>query len=154
MKKLFLFFLILPAFNKTIAQKKPGGEWSAGLRLGGSTGISLKSHAKSNDYAFEFLAANSFDEKMKGISLGILYEKLAPISDNGRLSAIAGGGFSFNFRDRTNFGVTGILGFDWRLKAAPINLQLDWAPTFFFINTSYFSGVNGAFSVRYILNKK
>lgn len=153
MKKWFLFITISFMGWTAQAQKKAGGEWSAGARIGGSIGVSLKSHAKSNDYAFELIAANSFDEKMKGFSLGILYEKLASISDNGRLSAIAGGGFGFNFQDRTNFGVTGILGFDWRLKSIPLNFQLDWAPTFFFINTTHFSGINGAFTARYTFNR-
>jgi len=153
MKKLTIVALLFIAGKYCMAQNKAGGEWSAGLRLGGSTGVTVKSHAASNDYAFEFLAANSFDEKMKGFSLGIMYEKMAPISGNGRLSAMAGGGFSFNFQERTNFGISGTLGFDWRLKAIPVNLQLDWMPTFFFINTTHFSGINGAFSVRYIFNR-
>jgi hypothetical protein len=63
-----------------------------------------------------------------------------------------GGGFSFNFQDKTNFGLSGTLGFDWRLKSVPFNLQLDWTPTFFFINTTHFTGVNGAFSIRYIFS--
>jgi len=153
MKRILLLLLMFTTLKSTIAQKKSGGEWSAGARLGGSLGATLKSHAKTNDYAFEFLAANSFDEKMKGFSLGILYEKLAPIAADGQLSAMAGGGFTFNFQDETNFGISGTLGFDWRLKSVPINFQLDWMPTFFFINTTHFSGVNGAFSIRYIFNQ-
>ena len=153
MKQIIIAALLLLCLPAAFAQRKVGGEWSGGARIGGSVGATLKSHAKSNDYAFEFLFANSFDEKMKGFSIGILYEKLAPMSDNGQLSAMFGGGFGFNFQDRTNFGVSGTLGFDWRLKSVPINLQLDWTPTFFFINTTHFSGINAAFSVRYIFNR-
>ncbi len=155
MKKISIVLLVMSFFYAAQAQRKIGGEWSAGGRFGGSLGVTLKSHARTNDYAFELIAANSFDEKMKGFSTAILYEKLAPISGNGQLSAMLGGGFNFNFyQQKTNFGVSGTLGFDWRLKAVPLNFQADWMPTFFFINTTHFSGINGAFSVRYIFNRK
>ncbi|MCX6322696.1 MAG: hypothetical protein NTZ41_00665 [Sphingobacteriales bacterium] len=134
------------------AQKKVGGEWSIGPRLGGSSGLSLKKHGGTS--AFEFIAANSFDKEVEGFSLTVLFEKLAPLNGNGQLSALFGAGMNLTFADVTQVGVSGVLGFDWRLKTVPITMQVDWMPTLYFVNGTYFSGVNGAFTIRYILNHK
>jgi hypothetical protein len=154
MKKLavLLFFALL--ITNVQAQKIVGGEWSVGPRLGGSSGISLKKHMNSNSFAFEFIAANSFDKEVDGLSVSGLFEKLAPMNGNGQLSALFGAGFNLNFKNKTKFGLSGILGFDWRLKNVPVTLQVDWLPTWYFVNESYFSGVNAAFTARYVLNRK
>lgn len=154
MKKLFFSVLLITLLMNVQAQKIVGGEWSAGARLGGSSGVSLKHHGGSNKSAFEFIAANSFDKKVEGFTLTALFEKLAPLNGNGQLSALLGGGINLNFKDDTKFGVSGILGFDWRLKNVPVTMQVDWLPTWFFVNESYFSGVNAAFTIRYVLNRK
>jgi hypothetical protein len=133
--------------------QKVGGEWSAGLRLGGSSGVSLKKHSEYKS-AFEFIFANSFDKKVDGFSVTALYEKLSPMNGNGQLSAMWGGGVNLNFKNDVKFGLSGIIGFDWRLKTIPVTLQVDWMPTWYFINESYFSGINGAFTARYVLNRK
>jgi hypothetical protein len=154
MKKILMTIALLIIINYLNAQKIVGGEWSIGPRFGGSSGISLNKHFASNKAAFEFLAANSFDSEVKGFSIAALLEKLAPLNGNGQFSALVGGGINFNFKDETKFGVSGILGFDWRLKKLPITMQLDWMPTYYFVNERYFSGVNAAFTIRYVLNRK
>ena len=155
MKKIIATFFILTAFIINVrSQKVVGGEWSAGARLGGSSGLSIKHHSSSNKSAFEIIAANSFDKSVEGFTLTALFEKLAHLNNNGQLSAILGGGVNMNFKDQFKLGVSGIIGFDWRLKNLPLTLQLDWLPTWFFINEDYFSGVNAAFSIRYVLNRK
>lgn len=154
MKRLITAICVLCIVTGANAQKIVGGEWSLGARLGGSSGVSLKHHAGSNKSAIEIIAANSFDKEVEGFSLAALFEKLAPLNGNGQLSALIGGGVNFNFKDKTKFGVSGMLGFDWRMKNIPITMQLDWMPTYFFVNDSYFSGVNGAFTIRYVLNRR
>jgi len=155
MKKYLLFtlsfFLILSSF----AQTKVGGEFSIGPRLGGSAGLSFKFHNKSNRSAIEFITANSFDDKIDGFTVGAMFEKLAPLNSDSRLSAVGGTGVNLNFKGTTKVGVSGILGFDWRIKSAPLTFQLDWLPTLFFINVkSTFNGVNAAFTARYVINRK
>jgi len=154
MKNLAVVLFFTSLFTNLQAQKIVGGEWSVGPRFGGSSGISLKKHSASNKSAFELVAANAFDKKIEGFSLTALYQKLAPLNENGQLSAFYGGGINLNFKDQTKFGVSGIIGFDWRLKKAPLTLQLDWLPSWYFINESYFSGINGAFTIRYVVNRK
>jgi len=129
-----------------------GGESATGLRLGGSSGVTFKKYAKNDKSAFELITSYSFDPKVNTLGLTALYEKLAPLSGK-RLNAQIGGGPTWIFRD-TRIGISGILGFDWRLRHVPLSMSVDWAPTFFFINRTGFSPVNGAFSVRYVLNRK
>jgi hypothetical protein len=138
--------------NQASAQMA-GGEVAAGVRLGGSTGATVKFYGGGNRSAIEVLGLWNFDKDVEGFGITALWEKLAPLSGNNRINAIIGGGPAMVFGDEFRFGLTGILGFDWRLKA-PINLQVDWAPTWYFVNGSDFSGTNVAFSVRYVLNRK
>ena len=155
MKKNFLFTLSIFITLSSFAQNKVGGELSIGPRIGGSAGLSFKFHNKSNRSAIELITAKSFDNKIDGFTLGAMFEKLAPITGDSRLSAVGGTGVNLNFKDVTKIGVSGILGFDWRLKSVPLNFQLDWLPTLFFINVkSTFNGINGAFTVRYVINRK
>ncbi|AQG81988.1 hypothetical protein [Spirosoma montaniterrae] len=129
-----------------------GGEWASGVRLGGSSGVTLKKYSKNNQSAFELIGSYNFDPKVNNLGITALFEKLPALSGN-RLNAQIGFGPTWIFRN-THIGISGILGFDWRLKQVPISLSVDWAPTFFFINRTGFSPINGAFSARYILNSR
>lgn len=46
-------------------------------------------------------------------------------------------------------GVDGVLGLDYKVKGAPLNLSLDWQPTFEFGLNRGFIGSWGGFGVRY-----
>jgi len=48
-------------------------------------------------------------------------------------------------------GVDGVLGLDYKINSAPINLSLDWQPSFEFGNKygNGFSGDWGGFAIRY-----
>ena len=156
MKKLFLFAtvaLLTVAAQDALAQKKVvGGEWAVGARFGGSSGLSLKKYGGYNTSAIEFIAGWNFDKNADGFTISGLWEKLAPLSGKGQVSAIFGLGPTMSFGDPFRLGATGIIGFDWRLKAVPVNMQIDWAPTFFFVGGTHFSATNVAYTVRYILN--
>jgi len=155
MKKNLLFTLSFFLMISSFAQNNVGGEFSIGPRLGGSAGLSFKFHNQSNRSAIEFIAAKSFDNKIDGFTVSAMFEKLAPLSGDSRLSAVGGTGVNLNFKGVTKIGVSGILGFDWRIKSAPLTFQLDWLPTLFFINVkSTFNGVNAAFTARYVINRK
>ena len=47
------------------------------------------------------------------------------------------------------FGVDGVLGLDYKIKGAPVNVSLDWQPSFNFIGYNYFEGGWGGLAVRY-----
>jgi hypothetical protein len=161
MKKLglpLLFVLILSSTDAFAQKKEVGGEISLGARFGGTVGATLKRHGAYNKSAFEFIAQfDNFDDSnpdLDGFSLTGLYQKLAPLSSSSQLSALFGGGASMNFKDEFNLGVSAMIGFDWRLKKVPVTLQIDWMPTYFFINTSEFTLSNAAISARYVLNRR
>lgn len=118
------------------------------------SGFSLKHYGGYNKSALEFIGGWNFDNKVDGFTITGLWEKLAPLSGNGQVSAVFGVGPTFRFGPDFLMGGTGIIGFDWRLKAVPVSMQVDWAPTFFFVNSTHFSAINAGYTVRYILNNK
>jgi hypothetical protein len=46
------------------------------------------------------------------------------------------------------FGIDGVLGLDYKIKGAPLNLSIDWQPSFNFVGYSYFSNWGGL-AIRY-----
>jgi hypothetical protein len=48
-----------------------------------------------------------------------------------------------------NIGFDGILGVDYKIKTAPLNVSLDWQPSFNLIGYNYFEGGWGGLSIRY-----
>ena len=158
MRKL-IWIAAVALFSMTVHEsfgqsKIVGGEWAIGPRFGGMSGVSLKHYSGSNTSAFEFIGGWNFDKEVEGSTLTVLWEKLAHLSGNGQISAVFGLGPTFHFGDPFRMGATGILGFDWRLKAVPVSMQVDWAPTWFFVNGSHFSAINAGYTVRYILNNR
>jgi hypothetical protein len=156
MSKLKFTFLIaiLMSGISVFAQKPVGGELAIGARFGGVTALDIKKYNGYNTSALEFIAGWDFDNNIDGFQLTALWEKLAPLSGSKQVSAFLGLGPSMAFGDEFRLGATGIIGVDWRFKMIPLNLQFDWSPTWFFVNGSDFSWVNGAMSVRYVINNR
>jgi len=52
----------------------------------------------------------------------------------------------------TSIGIDGVLGLDYKINSAPINLSLDWQPSFEFGNTfgNGFGGSWGGLAIRYV----
>lgn len=46
-------------------------------------------------------------------------------------------------------GIDGVLGLDYKFTGAPINLSLDWQPSFNFVGYNYFEGGWGGLGIRY-----
>ncbi len=124
------------------------GQWSIGARFGGASGVSLKNYSQHGGMNFEIIAAQNFDEETDGLSLTILGEKFGALSNNGKLGAFLGIGETMVFSDEFYLGISGAIGFDWRIGR--IGLQLDWLPTWIFVNKSHFSPVNAAFTARWM----
>jgi hypothetical protein len=53
--------------------------------------------------------------------------------------------------DGVAIGVDGVIGLDYKIKGAPINLSLDWQPSFNIIGHTYFEGGWGGLGVRFAL---
>ena len=51
--------------------------------------------------------------------------------------------------DGVSIGLDGVIGLDYKISGAPINLSLDWQPSFNFVGYSYFESGWGGFAIRY-----
>lgn len=151
--------MAIMTFSAVFAQKKDvGGELSIGPRFGGTVAASLKKHWNYNKSAFELITQfKDFDNSgsdLDGFAITALFQKLAPFSSSNKLSALLGFGPSMNFKDEFNLGISGMIGFDWRLKSVPVTLQVDWMPTYYFINENSFKVNNAAVTARFVLNRR
>jgi hypothetical protein len=148
--------LVVSLFSlQSFAQTKVvGGEFAAGVRLGGTTALTVKKYSGHNTSALEFMAGWNFDKSIDGFNISGMWEKLAPLNASRKLNAEFGFGATAIFGDKVYFGPSGIIGFDWRLKSIPITMSFDWMPTLIVLGKTHFSGANGAFSIRWILNHR
>jgi hypothetical protein len=92
----------------------------------------------------------------KGFRLTGLYEIHGDINGAPGLKWYIGPGAHIGFYDSkwgggSSVGIDGILGLDYKIKVAPINVSVDWQPSFEFGNKygRGFSGNWGGFAVRY-----
>jgi hypothetical protein len=154
MKKILITLLITAgAAIPVLAQRVTyaSGEAAIGGRFGGASGLTFKKFTRTT-FAIELVAVYSFDPELDEFGLTALFENHHPIISK-RFSFLYGIGPAYVFRDH-RLGGSGIVGFDWRVGKTPLNFQIDWMPSFFFINDVHFSPVNGALSIRYILNNR
>jgi hypothetical protein len=47
------------------------------------------------------------------------------------------------------FGIDGVIGIDYKINKAPINVSLDWQPSLNFVGYNYFEGGWGGVAIRY-----
>lgn len=118
--------------------------------------VSYKQFLRSNK-AIEALGYFSLD----GFRATLLYETYAPIEGNENLSWYVGYGghlgiwsetWKKNNPDHTAgiaVGVDGILGLDYKVKNAPLNISVDWQPSFNFVGSSYFESGWAGIGIRY-----
>ena len=93
-----------------------------------------------------------------GFRLTGLYEFHNKISGAPGLKWYVGPGIHIGFYNTedhhggaTTVGVDGVLGLDYKFKGAPINMSVDWQPSFEFGNDFYngFAGNWGGLGIRY-----
>jgi len=114
-------------------------------------------HFIADDKALEGLAYIGSD----GIRITGLYEFYGDISGVSGLKWYAGPGahvgfwsnsWTSKYPDRNSsaaIGVDGVLGLDYKINTLPIDLSLDWQPSFNFIGYNYFEGGWGGLGIRY-----
>ncbi|HOW10152.1 MAG TPA: hypothetical protein PLX08_10150 [Bacteroidales bacterium] len=148
---LFIFFTLFAS-----AQDYNTG---VGLRLGFSNGLTVK-HFLSQRSAVEGLLST----RWHGFELTGLYEVHDNAFDVDRLNWYFGGGAHVGFwngdytydrwgaegKQYVIIGVDGILGIEYNFTEIPINISLDWKPSFNLTGYSGFWGDGGALSIRYI----
>lgn len=162
-------FLLLTAFFVcgSFALQAQDYNSAIGLRLGSPSSISYKtfingSHALEGYVGFRSYGFGSW------INISGAYLVHNDIGDVDGLMWYYGGGvsaFFWNYDNdlfgaddysSTSFGIQGYLGLDYKFDGAPVNISLDWIPTFFLggdLNLgSNFGGAYGSLAVRYTLN--
>lgn len=56
-----------------------------------------------------------------------------------------------NRNDGVAIGLDAVFGLDYKFKGAPINMSIDWQPSFNLIGYNYFEGGWGGIALRYVI---
>lgn len=124
-----------------------------GVKVWDGGGITLK-HFLSRDKAGELIGYFW----NRGFRLTGLYEIHGNLSGAEGLKWYVGPGAHIGFYDYfrnnnhidgTYIGIDGVLGLDYKFSKAPINISLDWQPSFEFGNYLGFAGNWGGLGIRY-----
>jgi len=156
MKNLFLASVIIFVGFSAKAQSM-GHDYKTALGVKFYPGaITLKSFIRDNR-ALEGLAYIYTD----GVRFTGLYEFCGDINGAPGLKWYAGPGAHLGFwsdnwkEDHSEddggvaIGIDGVVGLDYKFKGAPINISLDWQPSFNFVGYNYFEGGWGGLGIRY-----
>ena len=160
MKKLLIIALVLLAFaQQQVSAQSKGSSYktAVGVKFYPGAGITLKHFVKSNA-ALEGIGYFWRD----GVRITGLYEFHGNINGAPGLKWYVGPGAHVGFwnnrywdryypgyRGGALVGIDGVLGLDYKFKGAPINMSVDWQPSFEFGNYGGFSGDWGGFAIRY-----
>lgn len=157
MRKIILSLLALFIFISVQAQSKSAKSSSyktaLGVKMWDGGGITLK----------HFFSANNAGELIgyfwnRGARVTGLYEIHGDFSDAAGLRWYIGPGAHLGFYDYfkannridgTYIGIDGVLGLDYKFHGAPINISIDWQPSFEFGNYVGFNGNWGGLGIRY-----
>jgi hypothetical protein len=136
MNKLFLLCLtagfIFLANSNSQAQTY---ENAIGVRLGSYNGLNYKTFLNSNKALDLNLSFRNNDDLQRFLFTG-LYEVHNPIDGAPGLLWYYGGGGSIGSYKRRDFegdlwlSADGVLGLDYKIEGAPLNLAIDWRPRF------------------------
>lgn len=157
-----LIFTLVLAFCCTFAVSAQSEYKSAiGLRLGYPASISYKQFLNEKNAIELYAGYRRWSNLVSYTNVGALYQIHTPIKGVEGLQWYIGGGASaliWNYDDiygdtygNFNLGISGCLGLDYKFAEYPINLSVDWVPTFVIGDAFYngFRGDAGALSARY-----
>lgn len=138
-----------------------------GARLGYPLSASFKHFFNEKNAVEAFAGFRSYGGfsgyGFNSVHLGAAYQIHKPIESVAGLQWYFGGGASaviynynneyYNDLSSVGIGISGYLGLDYKFENSPINLSLDWVPTFVVGDLYYdnFTAGYGALSVRYVL---
>ncbi len=134
MKKLLLLCLtaglILMVQSSANAQSY---ENAIGVRIGSYNGVNFKTFINTNK-ALDFNLSVRSNNNFKRVILTGLYQVHNPINDAPGLLWYYGAGASVgsykvdNFEGDLFLSADGVLGLDYKIAGAPLNLAIDWRP--------------------------
>jgi hypothetical protein len=169
MQKIALFTLLIvlvfstqvSAQSYTLEPEKKTGPFTTGYKK--AIGVKMYPSAisyktfKTDTKAFEILGYFTLD----GFRATVMMEKYSSFANTDQLSWYIGYGghmglWSEEWKKNNPthdagiaLGVDGIIGLDYKIKNAPLNLSLDWQPSFNFVGSSYFESGWAGLGIRY-----
>lgn len=155
MKKLLLCSIITLMFSLSAPALFAQYKNALGGRFGLENGLTFKTFIKQDralDFILNFRRGNDYSHfRFTG-----LYEIHNPINNAPGLRWYYGfggsvGSFRYKSTDTSDvlLGLDGVLGLDYKFKDAPINLALDWKPTFYVSPGTDFYGDGVGLSFRF-----
>ena len=150
-KPIILSVFSLVFFITTAAAQSNGKEYTTalGVKFLDGAGITLKHFIKDNTALEGIGFFWSHGTRITG-----LYELHYDISGAPGLKWYVGPGahlgfYNTKFGNASFAGIDGVLGLDYKINNAPLNLSLDWQPSFEFGTGRGFTGSWGGFAIRY-----
>lgn len=137
---------------------------AVGLRLGYPLSLTYKTFISETNALEGYAGFRSFGRSVSFLSLNAAYQIHKDIEDVDKLQWYYGVGANIAFwsgdflNSNTSFGVAGYAGISYTFEDIPLNLSLDWIPTFFINGNNGFAdgfgGAYGSLAGRYILSSK
>lgn len=154
MKKLLLLCLTagLLIISQTSAQAQTY-ENAIGVRVGSYNGINFKTFIESNK-ALDFNLSVRSNDNFKRFILTGLYEVHNPINGAPGLQWYYGGGASIgsykvrSFDGELFLSADGVLGLDYKIQGAPLNLAIDWRPRLELVPDTNFGSGDVGLAIR------
>lgn len=153
-KMLLLSFAIVLTTTSLLAQK--GNSTANGSSYKSAIGVKFYPGAISFKHFFTEKNAGELLGyfKTNGGRITALYEIHGNINNAGGLKYYIGPGAHVSFYNSKyggggSVGVDGVIGLDYKINSAPINLSLDWQPSFDFKGTDGFIGDWFGIAIRY-----
>lgn len=150
-KQIILGMLTLVIFITTATAQSKGRTYTTalGVKFLDGAGITLKHFISERDA----LEGIGFFWN-QGTRITGLYELHYDINGAPGLKWYVGPGVHIGFYNTKNgggswAGIDGVLGLDYKINKAPLNLSIDWQPSFEFGTGRGFTGNWGGFGVRY-----
>jgi hypothetical protein len=157
MNRIYLSIILVTIGFSSFAQTNMGTDYTTAVGVKLYPGAVTVKHFIQKNKAIEGLGYISAD----GFRITGLYELHYPLGNTEGLQWYIGAGghlgiWSDNWKNRyptrnqgLALGVDGVLGVDYKIKGAPLNLSFDWQPSFNLIGHNYFEGGWGGLAVRY-----
>lgn len=144
-----LFFIITVSQAQSKSTNSSSYRTALGVKVWDGGGISLK-HFFVENQAGELIGYFWRD----GFRLTGLYEIHGNFQGAPGLKWYIGPGahigfYNTKYGDGSFAGIDGVLGLDYKFRGAPINISLDWQPSFEFGDARGFIGSWGGLGIRY-----
>jgi hypothetical protein len=156
MKKIITVLLFFAGSCSTANAQTTGSDYTTAVGIKFyPTGITVKSFIKPNT-ALEGIGYFSDN----GFRITGLYELHYDIEGVNGLKWYVGPGahiefWNTNWQNKypgyssTGIGIDGVLGLDYKFNGLPVNISVDWQPSFNFVGYNYFEGGWGGLGIRY-----